>query len=109
MTIFIYLFGNLVLPVVLLILGIIDSTKKYADVIRWIFCPLPIYDVGKGFYEVLMNDLITGFGGVAKPPLSTDVAGYYLMSLIISIPFYWFLLFLVETRILSTTLNKCCG
>lgn len=109
MTIFIYLFGNLVLPVVLLILGIIESTEKYANVIRWIFCPLPIYDVGKGFYEVLMNDLIAGFGGDPKPPLSTDVAGYYLMSLIISIPFYWFMLFLVETRIISTALNKCCG
>jgi len=60
-TIFIYLFGNLVLPVVLLILGLIESTKKYADVIRWIFCPLPIYDVGKGFYEVLINDLTNTF------------------------------------------------
>ena len=109
MTIFIYLFGNLVLPVVLLVLGIIESTEKYAKVIRWFFCPLPIYDVGKGFYEVLMNDLISSFGGEAKAPLSTDVAGYYLMSLIISIPFYWFLLFLAETRILSTCLNKFCG
>jgi hypothetical protein len=31
------------------------------------------------------------------------------MSLIISIPFYWFLLFLIETRILSTTLRKLFG
>jgi len=56
-----------------------------------------------------MNDLVAGFGVDTKPPLSTDVAGYYLMSLIISIPFYWFMLFLVETRIISTALNKCCG
>jgi len=62
-TIFIYLFGNLVLPIVLLVLTSIESTEKYAKVIRWFFCPLPIYDVGKGFYEVLINNLIGSLTG----------------------------------------------
>jgi len=32
-----------------------------------------------------------------------------MMSLILSIPFYWFMLFLVESRILGSAYNKCCG
>jgi len=108
-TIFIYLFGNLVLPIVLLVLGLVESTQQYANKLRWVFLPLPIYDVGKGFYEVLINDLMNNFTKENKAPLSTEVAGYYMYCLILSIPFYWFLLFLVETRILSTVYNKCCG
>jgi len=107
--IFLYLFGSLVLPLVFLILAGIESTKAYADVLRWCFCPIPIYDVGKGFYEIIISDLGASFGASAKDPLSADVAGYYLMSLCISIPVYWFLLFLIESRILGSAVNKLCG
>lgn len=70
---------------------------------------IPIYDVGKGFFEVIFNELYASFGAGNGDPLSTGVAGYYFMSLCLSIPFYWFLLFLIESRILSSCFNSVCG
>jgi len=100
----IYFIFGIIGPIVVGILQIVnDNTKKVGDILQWFGYPIPIYSLSGGYKAIANKEIIAIINKVNKIYGSFDkaIALYPLLYLIISIPFYWFLVFLFERNTFS--------
>ena len=100
----IYFIFGIIGPIVVGILQIVnDSTKKVGDILQWFGYPIPIYSLSGGYKAIANKEIIALLNKVNYQYGSFDkaIALYPLLYLIISIPFYWFIVFLFERNTFS--------
>jgi len=91
-----FLLGGM-LPIVMQVLRIIESTQKLGDGLVWVFRFLPTYNVCCGILGVSLKDRIATARSEATPEsLNFKVAGGDVMFLVLEFFFYLFLLICIE-------------
>lgn len=102
-----FLLIGTILPTAIQFLLIFPSTVKVGKVIRWIFYVFPIYSLNIGISNIANRQIMSLVNGklTLDDPLSWDVAGPSLVFLGASIPLYWILLIIYESKILEKCIH----
>ncbi len=102
-----YLLIGAILPTAIQFLQIFPSTVKVGKAIRWIFYVFPIYSLNIGISNIANRQIMSLVQKklVMDPPLSWDVAGPSVVFLAASIPLYWLLLFVYESKFFEKCIN----
>lgn len=121
---FLYLLVAIILPLIIAFLQLFnDTTKLVATILKWCFQPIPVFSTCIGIYNIILRQLLTmvfvGDGTLDVNPFETNdrfsggrvanglrsfdrlIAMWMLVFLLLSIPFYWMLLALIEGRVFS--------
>jgi hypothetical protein len=100
----IYIVVGAVAPIAISFLQVINQqTQKVGKILRWFFYPLPIYSLSFGFISISNKDIYKAIQQLDYDINSYDwnIAGPSLLFLLLSIPFYLLMVFLVERKILN--------
>jgi hypothetical protein len=99
-----FLFG-IIAAITITILQVFPNTSDVANVLRWFFYIFPIFSLTSGYMSIGNKAILAQVA--SKDPLNVVIPGSYawnvagpsLIFLFASIPFYWSLVFLIETKI----------
>jgi hypothetical protein len=103
-----YLLIGSILPTAIQFLQIFPTTAKVGKAIRWIFYVFPIYSLNIGISNIANRQIMSLVlkKPTMDPPLSWDVAGPSLVFLAASIPLYWILLFVYESKLFEKCIHS---
>lgn len=98
-----FLFG-MIAAIAITILQVFPNTKDVASILRWPFYIFPIFSLTSGYMSIGNKVILAQIA--AKNPLDIVIPGSYAMNvagpslifLFASIPFYWFLVFIIEVK-----------
>ncbi|EAR81921.2 ABC transporter family protein (macronuclear) [Tetrahymena thermophila SB210] len=102
-----FLFGG-IMPMVIFILRIIDSTESAAIAIGWIFRIIPSFSFGYGIMNIGNRNLYAFQNNYQQldSPFSIDIAGADIIFMILEGFIYYLLVFLVENHSQISFLNN---
>lgn len=100
----IYIVFGIIGPIAVSILQVVNSTTQdVANVLRWVFYPVPIFSLTFGYISIANREIIRAVQKLTEDPPTwgKDVAGPALAFLISSIVFYWLMVICFEMRVFS--------
>ena len=108
MTIILNIFLAGFLPIAVLVLQTIPSTRSAAMIIRWFPRIFPSYSVVSAIMQISIRNIIALVSGEDNPPaaLSFEVAGGDALFLVIGIFFWWGVTIILEMKILERIFRR---
>jgi hypothetical protein len=102
-----FIFG-LIAPIAFVILPFVsEKGEDIYEVLRWFCYPLPIFSLIFGYINIGNREIIMWLNDMDKEPeiFSKYIAGYSMIFLACSIPFFWLQVALFENKVYS--IDRC--
>jgi hypothetical protein len=102
-----FIFG-LVAPIAFVILPFVsEKGNDIYEVLRWICYPFPIFSLIFGYINIGNREILMWINGLEEEPaiFSKYIAGYSMIFLACSIPFFWLQVALFEMKVYS--IDRC--